>query len=125
VNGSTNPLGINAKMDSIRFYPKYLIKDIFGFLTIIGFLALMTVFFYPNILGHPDNYIRANVLVTPAHIVPEFYFLPFYAILRAIPNKLIGVLAMFSAIIILFFIPSLGRCKSKSSKFSKITQFFF
>lgn len=123
--GSTNPLGICAKIDSVRFYPKYIIKDLFGFFTIIGFLALMTVFLYPNALGHPDNYIRADALVTPKHIVPEFYFLPFYAILRAIPNKLLGVIAMFSSILTLFLLPLLGRFKSKSSKFLKITQFFY
>jgi quinol-cytochrome oxidoreductase complex cytochrome b subunit len=69
--GSTNPLGICAKMDSVRFYPKYIIKDLFGFFSIIGFLATLTVFIYPNALGHPDNYIRADALVTPKHIVPE------------------------------------------------------
>jgi quinol-cytochrome oxidoreductase complex cytochrome b subunit len=70
-SGSTNPIGICAKMDSVRFYPKFIIKDIFGFLGIIGFLSLFTVFFYPNFLGHPDNYIKADALVTPKHIVPE------------------------------------------------------
>jgi ubiquinol-cytochrome c reductase cytochrome b subunit len=69
--GSTNPLGLSVKMDVIRFYPKYIIKDIFGFFGIIGFLSLLTVFFYPNVLGHPDNYIKANALITPKHIVPE------------------------------------------------------
>jgi len=103
LSGSTNPLGICGKVDSIRFYPKYITKDIFGFFLIVGSLSLITVFFFPNLLGHPDNYIRADALVTPKHIVPEWYFLPFYAILRAIPNKLGGVLAMFASIIILFF----------------------
>jgi ubiquinol-cytochrome c reductase cytochrome b subunit len=70
-SGSTNPIGICGKMDSVRFYPKFIIKDIFGFLGIIGFLSLFTVFFYPNVLGHPDNYIKADALVTPKHIVPE------------------------------------------------------
>jgi ubiquinol-cytochrome c reductase cytochrome b subunit len=125
ISGSTNPLGICAKVDSIRFYPKYITKDLLGFFSIIGVLSVMTVFLYPNALGHPDNYIRANSLVTPAHIVPEFYFLPFYAILRAIPNKLAGVLAMFSAIFILFLLPLLGSCKSRSSRFSKMIQFLF
>jgi ubiquinol-cytochrome c reductase cytochrome b subunit len=69
--GSTNPLGICAKMDSVRFYPKFIIKDIFGFFGVIGFLSLFTVFFYPNFLGHPDNYIKADALITPKHIVPE------------------------------------------------------
>ena len=125
INGSTNPLGICSKMDSVKFYPKFIIKDIFGFFTIIGFLSLITVFFYPNALGHPDNYIKANAMITPPHIVPEFYFLPFYAILRAIPNKLMGVVAMFSAILILFFLPILGSYNFKRSKFRKIIHFFF
>jgi quinol-cytochrome oxidoreductase complex cytochrome b subunit len=125
VSGSTNPLGICAKMDSVRFYPKFILKDVFGFLGFIGFLALMTVFIYPNVLGHPDNYIRADALVTPKHIVPEWYFLPFYAILRAIPNKFGGVLAMFGSILILFLLPILGRFESKSSKFLSLVQFFF
>lgn len=125
INGSTNPLGICSKMDSVKFYPKFIIKDIFGFFTIIGFLSLITVFFYPNALGHPDNYIKANAMITPPHIVPEFYFLPFYAILRAIPNKLMGVVAMFSAILILFFLPILGNYNFKRSKFRKIIHFFF
>jgi ubiquinol-cytochrome c reductase cytochrome b subunit len=80
---------------------------------------------YPNILGHPDNYIRADALVTPKHIVPEWYFLPFYAILRAIPNKFGGVVAMFSSILILFLLPLLGRFESKSSKFLALVQYFF
>jgi len=96
-----------------------------GFFSIIGFLSILTVFYYPNALGHPDNYIRADSLVTPKHIVPEWYFLPFYAILRAIPNKLGGVLAMFFSILILFLLPFLGRFKTKSSKFIQVMQFFF
>jgi ubiquinol-cytochrome c reductase cytochrome b subunit len=125
VSGSTNPLGVCAKMDSVRFYPKFIVKDLFGFLGIIGFLSLMTVFMYPNVLGHPDNYIRADALVTPKHIVPEWYFLPFYAILRAIPDKFGGVIAMFGSILILFLLPILGRFKSKSSKFLAVVQYCF
>jgi len=125
LSGSTNPLGICAKIDSIRFYPKYISKDIFGFIVIVGLLSLITVFWFPNLLGHPDNYIRADALVTPKHIVPEWYFLPFYAILRAIPNKLGGVLAMFAAILILFFLPFFGDFDCKSPKFVDIAQFFF
>lgn len=75
INGSTNPLGICGKMDVINFYPKYIIKDLFGFFSIIGFLSILTVFYFPNALGHPDNYIRADALITPKHIVPEWYFL--------------------------------------------------
>jgi ubiquinol-cytochrome c reductase cytochrome b subunit len=112
-------------MDSVKLYPQFIIKDFFGFFTIIGFLVLFTVYYYPNALGHPDNYIRADSLVTPKHIVPEWYFLPFYAILRAIPNKLGGVIAMFSSILILFLLPFLGRFKCKTSKFMVVMQFWF
>jgi ubiquinol-cytochrome c reductase cytochrome b subunit len=86
------------------FFPYFVYKDIFAlsvFVTFFGFL----VFFEPNYLGHPDNYIKANPLKTPAHIVPEWYFLPFYAILRAIPHKLGGVVAMGLSIVILFILP--------------------
>jgi len=100
--GSTNPFGFCGKLDSVRFYPKFVSKDIFGFFLIVGILILITVFLAPNALGEPDNYIKADSLVTPVKIVPEFYFLMFYAILRAIPNKLGGVVAMFFAIKILF-----------------------
>jgi ubiquinol-cytochrome c reductase cytochrome b subunit len=124
ISGSTNPLGVCAKMDSVRFYPKYIIKDIFGFFTIAGLLIIFTIFFYPNFLGHPDNYIMANPLLTPTHIVPEFYFLPFYAILRAIPNKLQGVITMFSSIMVLFLLP-VFKFKIKSSRFSIISKITF
>jgi ubiquinol-cytochrome c reductase cytochrome b/c1 subunit len=83
------------------------------------------VFFHPNLLGHPDNYIRANALVTPSHIVPEWYFLPFYAILRAIPHKLGGVVCMFAAIIIFFAIPFIYTSDVKSPQFKPIYSFFF
>ena len=123
--GSTNPLGSCSKLDMVTFYPYFLIKDIFGFFLFVGFLIWFTVFEFPNVLGHPDNYIKADVLVTPKHIVPEWYFLPFYAILRSIPNKLGGVVAMFFAILVLFLLPFLGRFNSKSSKFLKLSQFLF
>jgi len=80
---------------------------------------------YPNVLGHPDNYIQANALITPKHIVPEWYFLPFYAILRAVPDKFGGVLAMFGSILILFLLPFVGSFKAKSSKFLLLVQFSF
>ncbi|MBV9511412.1 MAG: cytochrome b/b6, partial [Caulobacteraceae bacterium] len=103
VPGNNNPLGVNVKSekDTLPFHPYYTVKD--GFAIALFVLMFATfVFFNPDALGHPDNYIEANPLVTPQHIVPEWYFLPFYAILRAIPNKLMGVLAMFSAIGVLF-----------------------
>jgi ubiquinol-cytochrome c reductase cytochrome b subunit len=108
VDGSTNPLAIDGLYDFIPFYPYFLVKDVFGFLVFLLFFSYF-VFFKPNLLGHPDNYIRANALVTPAHIVPEWYFLPFYAILRAVPSKLGGVVAMGASIGILFLMPSLDR----------------
>jgi ubiquinol-cytochrome c reductase cytochrome b subunit len=82
-------------------------------------------FFLPNFLGHPDNYIEANPLKTPAHIVPEWYFLPYYAILRAIPNKLLGVIAMFSSIAILFFVPWLDTSRVRSAIFRPLYRQFF
>ena len=91
--GSGNPLGINTNIDSITFYPYFYSKDVFAFLTYVFFLCFF-VFYFPNALGHSDNYIPANPLVTPPHIVPEWYFLPFYAILRSIPDKLGGVVAI-------------------------------
>jgi ubiquinol-cytochrome c reductase cytochrome b subunit len=107
-DGSTNPLGISECADYIPFYPYFWLKDIFGFLIFLVFFSFL-VFFEPNLLGHPDNYIRANALVTPTHIVPEWYFLPFYAILRAVPNKLGGVILMIASIAILFFLPLIDR----------------
>ena len=108
IDRSTNPLGLESHYDFMPFYPYFLIKDIFGFLIFL-LLFFYLVLFEPNLLGHPDNYIRANPLVTPPHIVPEWYFLPFYAILRAVPSKLGGVIAMGSSIGILFLLPTLDR----------------
>lgn len=101
--GSTTPLGV-IKLDKISFYPYFYLKDLFALLVVLLIFCIF-IFFMPDALGHPDNYIEANPLVTPAHIVPEWYFLPFYAILRSIPNKLGGVICMFLAILILFFLP--------------------
>ncbi|MBI1274662.1 cytochrome b [bacterium] len=126
IHGSSNPTGVEIKSnkDSIPFHPYYTVKDLFGFG--IFFLVFMAfVFYYPNVLGHPDNYIPADPMVTPAHIVPEWYFLPFYAILRAIPNKLGGVVAMISAILILFVIPWLDRSPVRSSSYRPMYRIFF
>src|SRR5690554_3907688 len=103
-DGSNNPIGINSALDNIPFYPYFYVKDLFAFFILILFFSFF-VFYYPNTLGHPDNYIPANPLVTPVHIVPEWYFLPFYAILRSIPDKLGGVLAMVLAIAALALVP--------------------
>ncbi|MBP2292683.1 cytochrome b [Azospirillum rugosum] len=126
VSGSNNPLGIDPKgpQDTVPFNPYVTIKDGFAVVVFLIFYAAF-VFFAPNYLGHPDNYIPANPLVTPAHIVPEWYFLPFYAILRAIPDKLGGVLAMFGAIAVLAVLPWLDTSKVRSCKFRPIYRQFF
>ena len=118
-NGSNNPLGINSNPDTISFYPYFYVKDLFSFLILVLFFSFF-VCFYPNVLGHADNYIPANPLVTPSHIVPEWYFLPFYAILRSIPDKLGGVVAMVAAILILLLLPIINTSKVRSSKFRPI-----
>jgi len=118
-NGSNNPLGINVNVDTVPFYPYFYAKDLFAFFILIAFFSFF-VFFYPNALGHADNYIPANPLVTPPHIVPEWYFLPFYAILRSIPDKLGGVVAMVSAILILLLLPIINTSEIRSSKFRPI-----
>ncbi|MGF1561543.1 MAG: cytochrome bc complex cytochrome b subunit [Geminicoccaceae bacterium] len=124
--GSNNPLGIDTKSDkdTIPFHPYYTVKDLFGFGVFFIFFAAF-VFYAPNYLGHPDNYIPANPLSTPAHIVPEWYFLPFYAILRAIPSKLGGVIAMFGSIAVLFILPWLDTSKVRSTAFRPIYRIFF
>lgn len=118
-DGSNNPLGINSNVDNIPFYPYFYVKDLFAFF-ILALMFSFFVFFYPNVLGHTDNYIPANPLSTPAHIVPEWYFLPFYAILRSIPDKLGGVVAMISAILVLLLLPIINTSKIRSSKFRPI-----
>jgi ubiquinol-cytochrome c reductase cytochrome b subunit len=125
-SGSNNPSGIEikSKKDIIPFHPYFTVKDFVGFGIYLSIFAYF-VFFYPNSLGHPDNYIPANPLVTPAHIVPEWYFLPFYAILRAIPDKLGGVLMMFGAIAILFVLPWLDSSKVKSGNYRPLFKKFF
>lgn len=102
--GSSNPMGLYFSKDKVPFSPYFIIKDFFGFYVFLLFFFIF-VFFYPNYLGHPDNYILANPLVTPSHIVPEWYFLFFYAILRSIPNKLKGILVLALAIIVLVVLP--------------------
>jgi len=126
VPGNNNPLGINVKSkeDTVPFHPYYTVKDGFA---IVLFLILFAsfVFYNPNVLGHADNYIPANPLVTPAHIVPEWYFLPFYAILRAVPNKLGGVIGMFGAIGVLFVLPWLDTSKVRSMRFRPTARLYF
>jgi len=133
VHKSNNPAGVDIKSsaDTIPFHPYYTIKDTYG-LAVFMLFYLGFVFFAPDFYGEPDNYIKANPLVTPTHIVPEWYLLPFYAILRAItfdiwfiPAKLIGVIAMFASILILMLLPWLDRSKVRSAKFRPIYKQFF
>ncbi len=126
IHGSNNPTGVDVKSekDTIPFHPYYTVKDFFGF-GVYFLLFFYFVFYLPNNLGHPDNYIPADPLVTPAHIVPEWYFLPFYAILRAIPDKLGGVAAMFGAIAILFILPWLDRSPVRSGSYRPVFKWFY
>ncbi|MCX7337930.1 MAG: cytochrome b/b6 [Alphaproteobacteria bacterium] len=124
--GSNNPVGIDRQKpnDSIPFHPYYTIKDLFGLGVYLCIYAFF-VFFAPNFFGEPDNYIMANPLMTPPHIVPEWYFLPFYAILRSIPSKLGGVLAMFGAVFVLFILPWLDTNPIRSARFRPIYKHLF
>ncbi len=118
ITGSNNPLGIEVKgpQDTLPFHPYYTIKDSVGLCVYLIVFAIL-VFFAPNFLGDPNNFIPANPLQTPADIVPEWYFLPFYAILRSVPNKLGGVTLMFSSIAILFVLPWLDTSPVRSARF--------
>ena len=126
VPGNNNPIGISVKsvQDTVPFHPYYTVKDGFA-LVVFMILFSYFVFFAPNVLGHADNYIPANPLVTPAHIVPEWYLLPFYAILRAVPDKLGGVIAMVGAIFILFVLPWLDTSKIRSARYRPLFKQFF
>jgi len=123
-DGSSNPLGIDSRADKIPFAPYLVVKDIFGLVVFFLFFSIF-VYFAPNSLGHPDNYIPANPLVTPPHIVPEWYFLPFYAILRRIPDKLGGVLAIFGAILVLYTIPYTQSSEIQRSCFRPLYRILF
>lgn len=126
VPGNNNPTGISVrgKQDTLPFHPYYTIKD--GFAIGVFFIVFACfIFFVPNMLGHSDNYIPANPLVTPTHIVPEWYFLPFYAILRAVPDKLGGVVAMVGSIFILFALPWLDWAKTRSGTYRPLFRQFF
>ena len=126
VPGNGNPTGVNVKSaaDTVPFHPYYTVKD--GFAISVFLLLFATfVFYMPDALGHADNYTKANPLVTPAHIVPEWYFLPFYAILRAVPDKLMGVLLMFGAIATLFVLPWLDTSKVRSMRYRPTAKLYF
>jgi len=122
--GSNNPLGCYGGVDKVSFYPYFVLKDIVGWV-IFGLFFSWFLFFAPNDLGHPDNYIPANPMVTPAHIVPEWYFLPVYAILRSIPNKLGGVAAIGLVFACLFALPFMNRSPIRSSTFRPLYRRFF
>jgi ubiquinol-cytochrome c reductase cytochrome b subunit len=127
VAGQNNPTGVevkNVQRDTVPFTPYATVKDSFAVVVFLIFYSWW-IFYMPNYLGHADNYIEANPLVTPAHIVPEWYFLPFYAILRAIPSKLGGVLAMFGAIAVLAFLPWLDTSKVRSANYRPVYRVFF
>ena len=125
-HGSNNPLGIDRKgpQDSVPFHPYYTYKDMFGLSAFLIIFAIF-VFYFPNVLGDPQNYIPANPLQTPPEIVPEWYLLPFYAILRSIPNKLLGVCALFASIGVLFIVPWLDTSKVRSAYFRPIYKWVF
>jgi ubiquinol-cytochrome c reductase cytochrome b subunit len=126
VPGNNNPLGIDVKgpQDTVPFHPYYTVKDAF-YLSLFCILYAVLVFYAPNLLGNPDNYIPANPIVTPPDIVPEWYLLPFYAMLRSIPQKLFGVIVLFAAIGILVFIPWLDTSKVRSTRFRPMLKPFF
>nr|YP_010401843.1 apocytochrome b [Sargassum graminifolium]UQV81018.1 apocytochrome b [Sargassum graminifolium] len=118
-DGSNNPLGIKTKVANINFYPYIYVKDLVAFFALVFSLSIF-VFYFPNALGEPDNYLEADPYSTPAHIVPEWYFLPFYAILRVIPNKVGGILAMGGAIVMLFLYPLLNTSILRSGNFRPV-----
>lgn len=122
--GSNNPLGLNSDADKIPFHPYFSYKDLLGFAVLLTALASLALF-SPNLLGDPDNFTPANPLVTPPHIKPEWYFLFAYAILRSIPNKLGGVLALLFSILVLILVPILHTSKQRALTFRPITQFLF
>nr|ACU31077.1 cytochrome b [Paroaria dominicana]ACU31078.1 cytochrome b [Paroaria dominicana] len=122
--GSNNPTGIPSDCDKIPFHPYYTIKDILGFVLMLSLLVSLALF-SPNLLGDPENFTPANPLVTPPHIKPEWYFLFAYAILRSIPNKLGGVLALAASILVLFLMPLLHTSKLRSMTFRPLSQILF
>nr|YP_009172255.1 cytochrome b [Taractes rubescens]ALF63145.1 cytochrome b [Taractes rubescens] len=122
--GSNNPIGVNSNADKISFHPYFSYKDLLGFAVLLMALAILALF-SPNLLGDPDNFTPANPLVTPPHIKPEWYFLFAYAILRSIPNKLGGVLALLASILVLMVVPFLHTSKQRALTFRPASQFLF
>lgn len=124
VDGSSNRLGVDTRVSKVGFYPYCYVKDLLVFLLMLTVFSVL-VHFTPNLLGHSDNYILANNLVTPAHIVPEWYFLTFYAILRSVPHKLGGVILMVAAIVVLCLLPLVNGSESRSNLFKPLTRKLF
>jgi len=122
--GRNNPLGLNSNPEKVPFHWYYSVKDVVGFVVIL-FLLLSLVLFDPNYLGEPDNFIAANPMVTPPHIVPEWYFLFAYAILRSIPNKLGGVLGLFGSLLVLLVLPFIHVNRIKRNTFYPLSKIFF
>ena len=122
--GSNNPIGLNSNSDKIPFHIYFTIKDLYGFLLVFLLLSFL-VFYFPNYLGDPENFINANPLVTPIHIMPEWYFLFAYAILRAIPNKLGGVISLIASIMILIILPFIHTSKLKGLIFRPLGKLFY
>jgi ubiquinol-cytochrome c reductase cytochrome b subunit len=122
--GSSNPIGSDAGVDDIPFYPYFVSKDLFAFSVYLLVFATF-VFYFPNVLNHPDNCIPADPLQTPAHVVPEWYFLPYYAILRSIPHKAGGILAMLGSLLVLFIIPFTNTSDVRNTTYRPLFKFFF
>jgi len=123
-DGSNNPIGSDSGIDDVPFYPYFAVKDIFALSCFLVFFGTF-VFYFPNVLNHPDNYIPADPLQTPAHVVPEWYFLAFYAILRSIPHKAGGIVAMVGAILVLMLIPFTNKSYVRNTTYRPIFKFFF
>ena len=122
--GSNSPIGSDTGVDNIPFYPYYVSKDIFAF-TVYLLIFGIFVFYFPNVLNHPDNYIPADPLHTPAHVVPEWYFLPYYAILRSIPHKAGGIVAMLGSLLVLFLIPFINTSDVRNTTYRPLFKICF
>jgi ubiquinol-cytochrome c reductase cytochrome b subunit len=123
-HGSSNPAGVTGNIDRLPMHPYFIFKDLVTIFLFFLVLAII-IFYYPNLMGHSDNYIPANPMSTPASIVPEWYLLPYYAILRSIPNKLLGVIAMFASLLILLVMPLVDTSRIRGNQFRPIMKFFF
>jgi quinol-cytochrome oxidoreductase complex cytochrome b subunit len=122
--GSNSPIGSDTGVDDLPFYPYFASKDVFAFFTFVLIFAIFVLYF-PNVLNHPDNYVPADPLHTPAHVVPEWYFLPYYAILRAIPHKAAGIIAMLGSILVLLLIPFINTSYVRNTTYRPIFKFCF